>query len=89
MPERADSSPSASQADPHEWCGFGPDHDGPCSPPCTFGPEGCDPQADAVTLVHCTVCGRAACDYHGTYPTDSAYAEGDWRCPDDKDLIDA
>lgn len=86
MPERSQPSLSEPQSDPHEWCGFGPDHDGPCpAHPCAFGPEGCDPDADDETLVFCGVCDRAVCDYHGTYPTDQHYAEGDWRCPDHRD----
>lgn len=47
---------------------------------CKFGPEGCDPQADADSLA-CQVCNAYACDFHGDYPTDQHHAEGDWRCP--------
>lgn len=44
---------------------------------CAFA---CDPQGGE--LVHCTVCDRPVCDYHGDYADDQAHAEGDWRCPD-------
>jgi hypothetical protein len=52
---------------------------------CEFGPDGCDPQAGDDSLC-CKVCGKYVCDYHGDYPTDQHYADGDWRCPDCKDV---
>jgi hypothetical protein len=47
---------------------------------CVAGPEGCDPSGGE--LVRCAICGEPCCDFHGDYPSNKAYAEGDWRCPD-------
>lgn len=47
---------------------------------CVAGPDGCDPTSGE--LVCCAVCDEPCCDYHGSYPSDEAYIEGDWRCPE-------
>lgn len=50
---------------------------------CEFGPADCDPLETDGALC-CSVCGKYACDYHGDYPTEQDWIEGDWRCPDCK-----